>query len=85
VVERGSQVLDCFSREQWPVVGRRLLFDCNAAVLDLLRRTTLTFHNEHISLIVNEGRGFPAKSLDVFYAPRELPLGRCLSHALTSP
>lgn len=74
MVESGSEVLDCLPRQKGPVSGGRLPLDCEAAILDLLRRSRFTLGVEGIGAVVLEGPGFPAERLDMFYAPQELPL-----------
>jgi len=76
MIEGRAEILDRLASEQRPVVAGGVVFSCKPLVRDLLRRTRLTLHAEHISLAVLKGRGFSTKGLDVFYAPRELPLGR---------
>jgi hypothetical protein len=76
MIERGTKILDHLPGEQRPVVAGSVPLDCETAVSDFLRRATLTVHAEHISVVVNEGLGLRAKCLDLFYAPRELPLSR---------
>jgi hypothetical protein len=75
MVEGGTKVLDCLPGEQRPMIGGRLPLACEAAVLDIIGRTTLTLYAEHISLGILELLGFPAKRLDLFYASRKLSPG----------
>ncbi len=71
---RGSQVLDRLPGEQGPVGERRDSFGRETAIDDLIGRTRLALFAEHIGIVIEKGVGFSADRLDVFYAPRELPL-----------
>lgn len=71
VIERGSEVLDCFPSEQGPFIRRRLPLSCDSAVRDALGRARFDLHAEHVCVSLLEGFSLRAKSLDLFYAPRE--------------
>jgi hypothetical protein len=75
VIQSGAQVLDGLTGKQRPFVGWGLPLDCEAAVRDVVRRSRFDLFAEHVSVSVLEGVGFCAESLDLFYAPRELPEG----------
>src|SRR5215211_678538 len=75
VIERGAEVLDGLAREQRPFIRWRLPLDCEAAIFDLARRSRFDLYAEHVGVSVLEGVGFPAQSLDLFYAPHELAFG----------
>jgi len=84
VVEASAEVVERFTDHQRPVVGRRLSLNSEAVAEDLFRRTHFTLYAEYVCASVFEGFGFRADRVYVFYAPVELPLGRGLSHELTS-
>jgi hypothetical protein len=75
MVKGGSEVLNSLPSEKRPLVAGRLPLDCVETLRDVLGRSRFDLFPEYVSVTVLKGVGFRAKSLHLFYAPRELPEG----------